>query len=372
MSILLLTATLSACSGGDVNTELVLNPYETIDFDTTGRALTNLHTHTVYSDGDGLPHDVVDLYHDLDYDILAITDHDEVTYPWAFSEVNENWNDRDPDELGMLDVLGNELTVTRTGWFPDTVSLFTDYKYQQPESLEQNPEAFHNTLDELDDIDESLMFIAHPGREWKSGGEFFGDYSEGDMYHMNWWTDLFKDHPRESLIGIEIFNRDDRYPHDRRLWDAILSETMPERPVWGVGNDDYHGEDLSSGIHMSYTTQLMDEPYTEEGLKHALKNGHSFISNTSNVMDDAPVISSISVDEDAKKITIEGEDYDTIEWFHGNTGDFFESVVVSEGETFEYGAFEGNYVRARLIKDAGGPDEAKTLTQPFGFETESE
>lgn len=123
MSILLLTATLSACSGGDVNTELVLNPYETIDFDTTGRALTNLHTHTVYSDGDGLPHDVVDLYHDLDYDILAITDHDEVTYPWAFSEVNENWNDRDPDELGMLDVLGNELTVTRTGWFPDTVSL---------------------------------------------------------------------------------------------------------------------------------------------------------------------------------------------------------------------------------------------------------
>ncbi len=370
ISIMLFTVTLNACSG--VNTKLVLNPYESIDFETTGRALTNLHTHTVYSDGNGLPHDVVDLYDDLEYDILAITDHDEVTYPWAFSEVNENWEDRNPEDLGMLDVLGNELTVTRTGWFPDTVSLFTDYKYQQPESLKQDPQAFHNTLDELDAIEESLMFIAHPGREWKSGGEFFGDYSEGDMYHMNWWTDLFNDHPLESLIGIEVFNRDDRYPHDRRLWDAILTETMPERPVWGLGNDDYHGDDLSHGIHMSYTTQLMDEPFSEEGLKNALKNGHFFTSNTSNVMDDAPTISTIDVDKENKTITIEGEGYDKIEWFHGTTGDFFESVVVGEGETFSYGSFEGNYVRARLIVDQDGPDEAKTLTQPFGFTVENE
>ncbi len=366
VTFFLFTLTLNACES--VNTELVLNPYEDIDFETTGRALTNLHTHTVYSDGNGLPHDVVDLYHELNYDILAITDHDEVTYPWAFSTVNENWEDRDPETLGMLDVLGNELTVTRNEWFPDTVSLFTDYKYQQPDSLERNPQAFHNTLDELDAIDTSMMFIAHPGREWKT----YGDYPDGEMYSMSWWTELFETYPKESLIGIEVFNRDDRYPDDRGLWDAILTESMPERPVWGLGNDDYHGDDLSRGIHMSYTTQLMDEPFSDEGLKHALANGHFFTSNTSNVMDDAPVVSSINVDKDAKTIFIEGEGYDKIEWFHGAEDLTYNPVVVSEGDTFEYGSFEGNYVRARLIVDQEGPDEAITLTQPFGFAPESE
>lgn len=366
LSIAIFTVTLNACN--TVNTELTLNPYESINFYMTGRALTNLHTHTVYSDGDGLPHEVVDSYHELGYDILAITDHDKVTYPWAFSEVNDNWKDRDPEALGMLDIIGNELTVTRDEWFPDTVSLFTDYKYQQPESLKQTPKAFHNTLDELDAIDTSMMFIAHPGREWKT----YGEYPEGEMYSMSWWTTLFETYPKESLIGIEVFNRNDRYPDDRGLWDAILTDTMPERPVWGLGNDDYHGDDSSRGIHMSYTTQLMDEPYSEEGLKNALANGHFFTSNTSNVMDDAPLINAINVDKENKTITIEGEGYDKIEWFHGAEDLTYNPIVVSEGDTFEYGSFEGNYVRARLIVGQDGPNEAKTLTQPFGFSPKSE
>ncbi|MFW6299093.1 MAG: PHP domain-containing protein [Bacillota bacterium] len=369
----LLGLTIVACDSGnsdeDVNTVLALNPYEAVDFDETHQALTNLHTHTQNSDGDGAPHDIVDYYEDYGYDILALTDHDEVTYPWTFSNLNDgenDWEDRDPDALDMLAIEGNELTVTRNPWFPDTVSLFTDYEYQQPDSLEGNPEAFHNTLDELSDIDDSLAFIAHPGREWKT----YNEYADEDMYSIPWWVELFNDHPKDQLIGLEVFNRNDQYQYDRGLWDAVLAKTMPERPVWGLGNDDYHG-DGEGYIHRSFTRQLIEGEPTEDALRQSLRSGHFFTSNVKESEDDAPVVTDIIVDEDARTITIEGTDYDTIEWMHG-TDEFYESTVVQEGETFEYGSFDGNYVRARLIKDKGGASEAITLTQPFGFTPEDE
>ncbi|MFW5894829.1 MAG: PHP domain-containing protein [Bacillota bacterium] len=359
--------TLSACE--KETTVLTLNPYEDVDWEETDQALTNLHTHTENSDGEGTPHDVVDYYEDYGYDILALTDHDAVTYPWTFSELNDGdneWEDRDPDALDMLAIEGNELTVSRSGWFPDTVSLFTDYEYQQPESLDMDPQAFHNTLDELAEIEDSLAFVAHPGREWKT----YEEYDEGDMYSVEWWADLFNTYEVDQLPGFEVFNRNDQYPNDRGLWDAVLSQTMPERPIWGLGNDDYHG-DGDGYIHRSFTRQLIAGDFTEDALRNSLRKGHFFTSNIKDNEGDAPRISSITVDEEARTITIEGSGYDAIEWFHG-TDEFYEPTQVGEGETFEYGTFDGNYVRARLIKDEDEASEAKTLTQPFGFESEED
>ncbi|MFB6248064.1 MAG: Ca2+-dependent phosphoinositide-specific phospholipase C [Salinibacter sp.] len=48
-------------------------------------------------------------------------------------------------------------------------------------------------------------------------------------------------HQYDSLVGMEVHNQTDRYPWDRRLWDALLETMMPERPVWGFANDDSHG-----------------------------------------------------------------------------------------------------------------------------------
>ncbi len=355
--------TLFACDSP--NTVLVLNPYEDVDWEVTDQALTNLHTHTTYSDGSGMPHEVVDHYHEYGYDILALTDHDEVAYPWTFSDIDPTWEDRDPEALGMLDIEGNELTITRNSWFPDVVSLFTDYKYDLPDSLSGDPEAFHNSLDEMAEIEDSVMFIAHPGREWKP----YRDYEEGDMFSNAWWVELFETYSTDQLLGLEVYNRYDQHPDDRGLWDSILVETMPERPVWGLGNDDYHGDGESGNIHRSFTHQLISGDFTEDALRQSLRQGHFFASNVNDSAIDAPTIQSITVDEKARTITIEGDDYDAIQWFHG-ADEFFIPIQVGEGETFEYGSFEGNYVRAKLIRDEDGPNEAKTLTQPFGFSQE--
>ena len=63
---------------------VITNPYETVDWDAWNTYKAQLHTHTLYSDGEMTITDVVEAYYALDYDILAITDHGVVqAYPEA-------------------------------------------------------------------------------------------------------------------------------------------------------------------------------------------------------------------------------------------------------------------------------------------------
>lgn len=153
-------------SSGDL--ELVLNPYQGINWSSVDHHKANFHTHTnghklmpdgtvIYangviigpdgqqkrgrvsghnhewrdphpdfvnaegrqmgSDGSLLVDEVIDAYHGLGYTILALTDHDRVTWPW------ESFG-RDPKDLGMLAVVGNEPTRS----IHHFLSLFTDYE----------------------------------------------------------------------------------------------------------------------------------------------------------------------------------------------------------------------------------------------------
>ena len=79
------------------------NPYKDVNWATFGRHKGNFHTHTTQSDGSMSPGTVIDQYKQLGYSVLALTDHNTVTYPWATYG-------RDPVQLGMVDVQGNELS----------------------------------------------------------------------------------------------------------------------------------------------------------------------------------------------------------------------------------------------------------------------
>jgi D-alanine-D-alanine ligase len=92
--------------------QVTRDPYERVDWSPWRPHKANLHSHTTASDGTQTPGAVIDEYQARGYDILAITDHDTYrngsgtgasTWPWtAFG--------RDPDELGMLAVRGNEFS----------------------------------------------------------------------------------------------------------------------------------------------------------------------------------------------------------------------------------------------------------------------
>lgn len=297
----------------------IQNPYAEVDWAEHGQYKANMHTHTTRSDGRMSPTDKIDAYHELGYAILAITDHDTQT---PSSSTTWPWTDygRDPDELGMLAVQGNEISR------PNHIgSFFNDYG-------DGSQSSERAAIEEIGERD-GLAVIYHPGRYNRS---------------VEWYVDLYTNPEYDHLVGLEVYNQGDRYPGDRRLWDRILAETMPERPVWGYSNDDAH---QLAHVGRNWQKFILPE-LTEEALRHAMINGHFYFAYTPGRGDPAPIINSISVDDDNWTISIDAEDYDEIAWVQNG------EVVGTEAEIKVAGI--SGVLRAELSSDTG-----KTYTQPF-------
>jgi len=69
-----------------------------------------LHTHSTCSDGELTPEQVVDVYSDLGFDFVALTDHDFLMQPGCYAALPENRN-------GTLIFKAIELTVFAGGYF---------------------------------------------------------------------------------------------------------------------------------------------------------------------------------------------------------------------------------------------------------------
>ncbi|MGM0494964.1 MAG: metallophosphoesterase [Armatimonadota bacterium] len=318
---------------------LVVNPYEGVDWDAFAQYKANLHTHTTQSDGKLDPSQVIDEYHQRGYDILAITDHNRNTWPWTDFE-------RDPAEFGMLAISGNELSRHH-----HTGALFC-----QLETEETDHEAALREVAELD----GLAILYHPGRYWQPAEDAPNTVPADDLAK---YVELLTSH--EHVAGMEIINQGNRYPHDRLLWDALLTEMMPARPVHGVADDDMHG---SSQLGRDWTVFPLTE-LTEEAVREALVTGAFYSASVSThpeddrAVDGTPVIERITHDEDAGTITVEamvgGEPL-------GDAGYRWiaDGEALHVGPTLAYRDDEriGSYARLELLGTGG-----TAFTNAFGF-----
>jgi hypothetical protein len=328
----------SSCNSGPE----IDNPYESVDWENHKQYKANFHTHTTRSDGRLNPDTVVDIYHALGYHILAITDHNEVTYPWTdFSGMDAstrsyermesepetmpahfNYEDRNPVVLKMIDIEGNEF------------------------SRHHHMGSFFNDLMGTSDVTESLEVVAaedgivmlnHPGR-----------YN----YPVEWYTDLYQNH--DHLIGLEVYNQGDRYPQDRSKWDSLLTVTMPGRNVWAYSNDDMHA---LSHVGRNWNMLILPE-LTHESVREGMENGLSYFiyAPGGHSGPEPPVIHSIN----AKNSTIEidASGYNSVEWIS-------EGKVVHDGAVIDLNELEniGSYLRAMFY----GPGNTVAGTQPFGI-----
>ncbi len=324
---------------------LSVNPYGNLDWKAINHFRANYHTHTTQSDGTFLPHEVVDFYHSAGYKILAITDHNQVTYPWtAFSLLDTSYQDRDPVLFGMLDVAGSELSASH-----HTGSLIG--------AVQGNGANFKDAMDSLS-ANGGLAIFYHPGIYW----DIDSIYNSWDIHSVEWYEDVFLNYP--VLVGMEVHNQGDRCPYDRVLWDELLTRMMPARPVWGYSNDDMHGV---SHLFRNYNVMLM-QSLTTNDLKTCMKQGTHFLSyepsGTGSGL--APEIDSIVVDKSNRSISIYANNYSQIEWISGVAGQGGSRIsnIINTGNVFFYNNFCEPYVRAVLIGISG-----ITYTQPFGFDT---
>ena len=320
------------------------NPYQNVNWSTVGKYKGTFHVHTDWSSDATLTADaVVDLYHSKNYKILPLTNHDFNSYPWTvFSMFKSTWQDRDPQALGMLTFPAIELSGN---------NHHNDFFTGRNDDGANLEESFVKT-EEMG----GMQLINHPGQYWKIGNTYTGLEKNSAAWH----ADNFKRH--ESLIGLEVYNQGNKHLSDRILWDEILTLNMPQRPVWGYSNDDFHNLNMA---FFNYEYMLMDD-FSIQALKDAMKTGRFVFSYEYGGSGDAlaPAISNVSVNNENKSITIETPHND-VSWICGveGSGSSRKSAVVGYGKTFFFDGFKGNYVRA-LVKNEYG----ETCTQPIGFD----
>jgi len=331
----------------------IQNPYAGVDWNNDHRYKANFHTHTTHSDGRMNPQTVVDKYHELGYKILAITDHNEVTYPWtSFAEMEASegsykrlekdqleekeigYENRDPKQLGMLAIQGNELSKHH-----HMGSFFNDHNGTETEEESLKAVAAKN----------GFTMLFHPGR-------YTG--REPGKYNTDWYISLLKRY--NHLIGIEIYNQGDRYsnprPTPRELYDAILSQMMPERPVWAYSNDDmHHGAKLGRNWNVLLLPEL-----TEAWVRNGMREGRSFYvySPLGHNGIELPQINEIIVKNRKGLIEMDVTGHDSIRWIS-------EGEIIHLGEKLLFKEIPniGNYVRAEIF----GAGNSIVGTQPFGL-----
>lgn len=345
-SFIVTTLLLTGCKSG----VQIDNPYENVDWISHNRYKANLHTHTTRSDGSMSPNQVVDRFQELNYSILALTDHNEVTYPWvsfselspsrgAFQKLNDGridstaitYEDRNPEEMRMFAIQGNEVSAPH-----HMGSFFTDYN--------NHPGEEDLVISEIGEIG-GLILLNHPGR-----------YTARDSakYNVEWYVDLFQRH--EHLTGMEVYNQGDRYPLDRILWDSILVRTMPGRPMWGYSNDDFHGglERLGRNWNLFLLPEL-----TEDAIRTGMLEGRFLYVYAVNghYGPDVPEVKSIDIHKRKGIISIEATGQDSIRWISAGE-------VVARGNSIQISKVPEvkSYVRAEIF----GPGSV-TGTQPFGI-----
>jgi hypothetical protein len=344
----------------------ISNPYATVDWADYSQYKANFHTHTTESGGSNQPAEMVEDYYAQDYDILALTDHDFVSTTW-------DRTDRPEDKLYLT---SERLAEINTGAERSDQGMI-GISYSDEQSMSDNLCTFwakfnNDSGDTLEsNIAEAqsvggISQINHPGR-YTGGrstaiGGFYGAAASTDPYTVAYYADLFQRY--FSCVGMEIINNLDGDSYsDRILWDNILKQTMPERPVWGFSNDDSHS---LTDAGYSYNMLLMPAN-SQQNVRQAMEKGtfyavariakrelgNSFVGNGP-----TPVIINISVNETEDSITITGTNYKEIEWIA-------DGKVIATGESIDlndYGNSITAYVRAQLEGEGG-----ISFTQPFGI-----
>ncbi|MCH8476075.1 MAG: hypothetical protein LAT55_12715 [Opitutales bacterium] len=304
--------------------KVVLNPYEEVIWGSFAEHKANLHTHTTESDGDLTPVEVVEMYREAGYTIFSITEHDtdepaHPTWPWEDYGI-------DVEATGMLPIKGNEISR------PDHIgSYFNDYGDPDQTSV---PDA----LQEIGERD-GLAVMFHPGR--------YSNRRDVDFY-----VDLYETFPH--LIGMEVYNQNDRHSGDRELWDNVLSRLMPDRPVWGTGNDDFH---RLEHFARSMTIFLMPPGELDEDIFREAFVGGQFYAVHNPSRDTSQILTpqAIHLDDEAIRLEIDTAE-ENIVWIT-------QGYEIHRGHTLPLDTNLGDYVRVVLKGEEG----TRTLLQPFGL-----
>ncbi len=380
-----LTAVVASAKMNDKN-YIIDNPYENIDWDSWKAYKAQLHCHTNASDGFLRVADFVQKHYDMNYDIVALTDHGTLNRGWNVAPdivplmrviKKERTNNNEPivpltdeeytayingtadsetrtHDNGMLDIpLGNELNMATpfadchlTGYYAEygqgLAGVFGDYETPSKGVMENGGISMLSHVGEY-------VYIDKDSENWVG--------MPVDDYYATKFARLFMDYEGSS-VGMGINSATDAHTRcDRILYDQVLLKTIPNGVVpWSFTFADSH---TAESINYAYTMHYMPE-LTSEAFRNSMVNGELFsISHYSNgvelngmkempdfvekdvedsksyLLDNTPMVTRVTVDQDNDTITIEGINFNEITWVSDGNVILRESDVTSGKATLD-------------------------------------
>ncbi len=375
----------------------ITNPYESVtEFISKpdNHYKTNLHTHSTYSDANFTMTEMIEGFYDLDFDILAMTEHGVWGKEW----------DQDPSIIPLY-TFQNLWHGKRKHPTTEQYKAMLNGTHKTPKNsrtkkrgLECVPGCIEANMFTLmknhvncyftddacegicgieNDFEEpirkteaagGLSHINHP-TDWLNARKF--PDCATDKQNVAFFADLLRRY--HSCMGIEVLNMYDiPNPCDRILWDSLLRTLIPEgkRTVWGFANSDAHrvGE-----IDTAFMDFILPE-YSISNLRSAMEKGTFFsiaryaqneLGKNFVGKGEVPKVVELKADEENQQILIKGIRCKAIQWIA-------DGKIIKEDKLDADGEIESVinlgdycdeiscYVRAQLLGDGG-----VLMTQPF-------
>lgn len=277
----------------------------------------NLHTHTLESDGDSPPGDVVRWYREHGYDFLVLTDHDKITRA---------------DGGGMVMIPGEEIT-DRLPKKPLHVNALGIEQAIAPRHGVTVVEVLQRNVDAVREAG-GIALINHPNFGWAFGAD--------ELLHVNGAVllEIASGHPFVNMLGP---------PSVESMWDRLLTAG---RRIYGVAVDDSH--------HLKPSKNPLEEDVVPPGrawivvrasertpaaILEAIARGDFYASNGVELVD---------YQAGAKTMTVQVKEKNLAHYriqFIGANGRVLQETT---GPNASY-SFRGNepYVRAKVIDSNG-------------------
>ena len=296
---------------------------------TAGSALRwykgNTHTHTLNSDGDSTPDEVVRWYREHGYQFLVLTDHNYLT---AVDGLNAVHGAADK----FLVVRGEEVTSTVNSKAVHVNGLNVSSLVAAPSGTNL-VEVMQQSVDRIRKAD-GVPHINHPNFTWAMSGDELRQVERNRLF------EIFNGHPQVNNEG------GGGTPGLEEVWDRILSSG---RLMYGVAVDDAHhfkrpGDPLASGPGRGWIYVRADrlEP---RAIVDALERG-SFYAST------GVELTALDATASAITVTVRATTYSRYRvQFIGRNGRLLNEVTQPTA-TYAFKGDEG-YVRVKILESNG-------------------
>lgn len=287
----------------------------------------NTHTHTLNSDGDSTPEDVVRWYREHEYNFLVLTDHNFLTNVDGLNALH--------GALEQFVVIPGEEVTDRFGEKPIHINGLNIDQLVKPQGGSSVLDIIQNNVNAIREAS-GVPHINHPNFRWAITSNELKQVENDKLF------EIFNGHPRVNNQG----QGGGGLPGLEEIWDAILSSG---KLIYGVAVDDAHifkrPWDRDAARPGQGWVMVRSEQLTAEAILEAMEEGE-FYASTGVELEDyrlSPMSMTIVVKEEASA------KYRTV--FIGKEGQVL-SESIANPATYRFRGDE-LYVRAKVFDSNG-------------------